>query len=174
MSYFHPQRMPVLPARRRAAARRQLEELVARSATSARRRRRTRPPAVIATVTAAIVLGTGAAAAVVVLRPVTNHMSVRCFSAPRKSPAYYTTVAEPARVSTPAGIGHARQVCAALFREGILKLGAKVTPPSRPAVRHRAPRLVVCVWQDGTAAVIPGRVPSETCAKLGLQAAARQ
>jgi hypothetical protein len=184
MTYFHPQRMPVLPARRRAAARRQLEELVARSAGSARsgrpgrgRRRgvgqRVRHPAVVAAVVTAIVLGTGAAAAVVAFRPVTNHSTVRCFTAPRSSAAYYTTVAEPAKGLTRAVITHARHVCAALFSQGILRLGAKVGRPDRSR-GHHAPSLVVCVEKNGTAAVIPGRSAPETCGKLGLQPADRQ
>jgi len=132
-----------------------------------------RHPAVIAAVMAAIVVGTGAAA-VVVFGPVTNHATVRCFTAPRLSGGYDLTVAAPAGPSAPGRIRHARQVCAAMFREGIVKLGAKVRMPSRGAVRDRAPRLVVCVWGDGTAAVVPGRAARETCEKLGLQAAARQ
>jgi hypothetical protein len=185
MTYFHPQRMPVLPARRRAAARRQLEELVASSARSAgsgrqgrgRRRgigQRVRHPAVVAAIITAIVLGTGVAAAVVAFRPVTNHSSVRCFSAPRWSGAYYTTVAEPGKGLTRAAIRHARNVCAALFRQGVLKPGAKVGRPARSPGRHHAPPLVVCVGSNGTAAVVPGRSAPKTCGQLGLQPAARQ
>jgi hypothetical protein len=182
MNYFHPQRMPVLPARRRAAARRQLEELVSGSARSAgsgqaggqRARRRIRPPAVVAAVVAVVVLGTGAAAAVEALIPVTNHSSVRCFTAARSSGAYYTTLVEPSRGLTRAAIHHAKVACAGLFRKGILKYGTQVGLPPRPLVPHRAPRFVVCVLGDGTAAVVPGRSPSRTCGKLGLRAAARQ
>jgi hypothetical protein len=188
MTYFHPQRMPVLPARRRAAARRQLEELVARPGRSARSARSGRPgrsrrrslgqrarhKPVVAAIVTAIVLGTGTAAAVVAFRPVTNHSSVRCFSAPRLSGSYYTTVAEPAKGLTRAAIGHAKNLCAALFRQGVLKLGAKVGRPSRSPAHHHAPRLVVCVERNGTAAVIPGRSAPRACGRLGLQAAARQ
>jgi len=52
MTYFHPERMPVLPARRRKAARLQLEELVRRTAKTPKRR----PPVIVAAVIA-IVLG---------------------------------------------------------------------------------------------------------------------
>ncbi len=173
MSYFHPQRIPELPALRRAAARRQLEDLVATSASSGRRRRRVRHPAVIAAVMTAIVLGTGAAAAVITSGLVTDHASMRCYSAPRLATGYYTTVARPARLATHAEIRHAKSLCAALFREGFLKLGARSTRPPRPLVHHRVPALVVCVWNDGTAAVVPGR-GAETCVRLGLKAAARQ
>ena len=174
MSYFHPRRMPELPARRRAAARRQLEDLVARSVTSGRRRRRVRHPAVIAAVMTAIVLGTGAAAAVVTFSPVTDHSSMRCYSAPRPAAGDYMTVARPGRLMTHAGISHAKSLCAALFREGFLRLGARVRPPPRPQVRHHVPpHLVLCVRNDGTASIVPGR-GAKTCEQLGLKAAARQ
>ncbi|HEX9066255.1 MAG TPA: hypothetical protein VF843_14195, partial [Streptosporangiaceae bacterium] len=131
MSYFHPQRMPALPARRRAAARRQLEELVATSSVSGRRRRRIRHPAAITAAMAVIMLGTGAAA-VITFGPVTNHAIMRCYSAARSSPSYYRTVAQPGGATTRAGIRHATGICRDLFKEGFLTLGAKVRPPSRP------------------------------------------
>lgn len=180
MSYFHPDRMPALPARRRAAARRQLEELVARSARSGRRARRPgrqrRDTAVIPVVAVLMVLiaiGTGAAA-VIMSGPVTDHSSMRCYSAPRRSLAYYTTVAQPAHALTAAAITHAKGICTALFREGFLKSGTRVVPAKRPLFGHRVPPLVVCVGEDGAAAVVPGRDAAETCGKIGLKAAARQ
>lgn len=181
MSYFHPKRMPALPARRRVAARRQLEELVARSARSARSGRRPPPlqhvrqPAALATIMSLVVLGTGAAA-FVMLSPVTNHSSMRCYSAPRRSDAYYMTVTRTGQALTSAEVQHVRRLCSALFREGFLRSGKKVAPPKRPLVRHRVPTLVVCVDADGTAAVVPGReaLAAEVCEQLGLKAAARQ
>ena len=176
MSYFHPQRMPVLPARRRAAARRQLEEIVAGSGRAGRRSRppqRARHPAALAVIMTIVVLGTGAAA-FVMISPVTNHSTMRCYAAPRRSEAYYMTVARPSHAMSAAGVQHAKQLCRALFREGFLKFGTRVTPPKRPLVRHRVPPLVVCVASDGTAAVVPGREAAEVCEQLGVKAAARQ
>ena len=135
---------------------------------------RVRHPAIVAAIITTVVLGTGVAAAVVAFRPVTNHSSIRCFSAPRRSAAYYTTVGEPARGLTRAAIRHAKNVCAALFRQGVLKREAKIGRPARSARGHSAPPLVVCVGSSGTAAVVPGRSAPQTCGELGLQPAARQ
>jgi hypothetical protein len=168
MSYFHPRQMPALPARRRKAARRQLEQMVARSAKSRRRVR----PAAIAAGTSAIVLATGAAAiAAAVYQPVTNKTDARCFTMADTS-GFATVIAAASKPGTKGAVEKARHVCASLYRQGYLARGAqRINPRPRKGV-HRVPPLQVCTWQDGTAAVFPGR--EGTCAKLGLPAAARR
>ncbi len=167
MSYFHPQRMPVLPARRRKAARLQLEEMVRRSAQAPKRR----PPVIVAAVIAIVLLSTGAAAfAMASHQPVTNKHLARCFTVADKS-GFYTTVAVAGTRRSVGRVINARAVCAALYRQGVLKLGATdVALPTKG--RHPVPHLVPCIWPDKSAAVFPGR--RGTCAKLDLPAAARR
>jgi hypothetical protein len=168
MSYFHPQRMPVLPERRRKAARRQLEQIVAGSAKPGRRVK----PAVIAAGIAAIVLATGAAAiAAAVYQPVTNKTEARCFTVADTS-GFATAIAAASKPGTKGAVKNAQQICASLYRQGFLTRGAqRMNPRPRKGV-HPVPSLQVCTWQDGTAAVFPG--PKGTCAKLGLPTAARR
>ncbi len=168
MSYFHPQRMPVLPDRRKKAARLQLEQIVAKSVKPARRVK----PALIAAGTAAIVLSTGAAAiAVAVYQPVTDKAFARCFTVADTS-GFATFIASPGKPGTKGAVEKARQVCASLYRQGYLTRGAQRIKPRLGKGVHPVPSLVVCTWQDGTAAVFPGL--KGTCAKLGLPAAARR
>jgi len=168
MNYFHPERMPVLPARRRKAARLQLEQLVTLSASSRFRRR----PAVLAALIAIITLCTGGAAiAVMTYHAVTNRAEARCYAVADTSSQNFTTIAQASSSLTPAEVRNALSVCQALFRLGELVKGHPVMrPPFKPA--RSAPPLVVCVWHDGTAAVFPGR--QGTCAALDLPAAARR
>ncbi len=168
MSYFHPQRMPVLPARRRKAARLQLEEMVRLSAQAPRRR----PPVAVAAAIVFVLLGTGAGTfAVVAHQAVTDRHLARCFTVADES-GFYTSVAVPGKPGSVGQVNNARFVCAALYREGTLKLGAHRVI-ARPANgKYPVPRLVSCTWQDGTAAVFPGR--PGTCEKIGLPAAARR
>ena len=169
MNYFHPVRMPVLPAPRRAAARRQLEELVAHTRRSRRRRR----PVMIA-VAAAVIVSSSVAAGVIASQPVTNKAVARCFSVaqPNAGRAYYITVADAAKPGTKAQVSKARDGCAALFRIGVLQQGHRIVAhPAKPS--YPVPNLEVCVWHGGTAVVFPG--PAGTCATLGLpRAAARR
>jgi hypothetical protein len=168
MSYFHPQRMPVLPARRRRAARLQLEQFVAQSAEPSRRMK----PAIIAAATAAVVLSTGAAAAGVVAdHTITNKTHARCFTVDSATSPDFTMIAQASRPLTKAVINDALTTCRALFAAGELKSGSPVRRPPTERGLHRAPQLVVCVWPGGTAAIFPGH--PGTCAKLGLPAAAR-
>ena len=166
MSYFHPERMPVLPAPRREAARRQLEELVARSA----RIRGRRGPLTIAAAAAVVVISTFAAG-VIAYHPVTDKGLARCFTIVKlgASPDYYATVADPGKPGTPGQVRDAHAGCAKLYRIGMLKKGQPVLPPTRNR-SYPVPPLAICVWHDGTAAVFPG--PPETCARLGLHPAA--
>lgn len=168
MSYFHPERMPVLPARRRRAARLQLEEIVTRSARPGRRR----PPVVIAAAIAIVVLGTGAAAiAVAAHKPVTDRHQARCFTVDDVT-GFNTTVAVADKPGSVGQVKSARSTCASLFSQGYLKRGAQreIAPPAKGT--HTVPPLTVCVWHDGTAAVFPGR--GGICARLDLSAAARR
>jgi hypothetical protein len=168
MSYFHPQRMPVLSARRRKAARLQLEQIVTRSATSRWRQR----PAVLAALMAIITLSTaGAAIAVVASHTVTNRAQARCYAVADTSSQDFTTIAQASTSLTPAEVRNALGVCQELYRIGMLVKGHPVMRPPFKSARN-APPLVACVWRDGTAAVFPGR--QGTCATLGLPAAARR
>jgi hypothetical protein len=168
MSYFHPERMPALPDRRRKAARLQLEQIVA---GSAKRRRRAKPAAIMAG-TAAIVLATGAAAiAAAVYQPVTDKTTARCFTVADTS-GFATEIAVPGKPGTKGAVQNARDICAALYRQGLLTRGAQRVNPRHSKGNHPVPALQVCTWTDGTAAVFPG--PRGTCAKLNLPAAARR
>ena len=167
MTYFHPERIPALPARRREAARRQLEELVARSSRSRGRR----GPLLIAAAAIVVVVSTGAAG-LIAFSPVTNKALARCYTIadPNASAAYYLTIAEAGTPTTTAQVKSARQGCAALYQIGMLIQGRRVARP----LAHRTypvPKLAVCVGH-GAAWVFPG--PPETCATLGLPAAARR
>jgi hypothetical protein len=166
MNYFHPERMPALPARRRDAARRQLEELVARSPRPRRRRR----PVMIAVIAAVIVL-ISVAAGVIASAPVTDKTMARCFSVanPYAGAAYYTTVHDAGKPGTKAHVRNAHDACAALFRIGFLRPGRRIARPSRRP-NYPVPRLAVCVWHHGEAVVFPG--PPGTCVRLGLHPAA--
>jgi hypothetical protein len=170
MSYFHPERMPVLPPRRRKAARSQLEQIVAGSAKP-ERGRRVKPAAIVAG-TAAIVLATGAAAiAAAVYQPVTDKTEGRCFTVADTS-GFATAIAGAGKPGAHGAVRMARQICASLYRQGYLTQGAqRINPRPRKGV-HPVPSLQVCTWQDGTAAVFPG--PAGTCMKLGLPTAARR
>jgi hypothetical protein len=171
MSYFHPERMPVLPARRREAARRQLEQLVGRSA-KAPRIRRARPAVIAAGAAAAIALSTGAAAfAVARYEAVTDRSQARCYTVATTSDSHYVSVGEPGRAGRTAQVRTAVGVCASLFRAGLLRPGAKgIDPSAHGGAGHPVPRLVACTLSGGVAAVFPGG--PGTCARLGLPAAA--
>jgi len=168
MSYFHPQRMPVLPERRRKAARLQLEQIVARSA---KRGRRVKPAAITAG-SAAIVLATGAAAiAAALYQPVTDKTAARCFTVADKS-GFATTIVVPGKPGTKGAVNNAREICASLYRQGYLTQGAQRINSRHRKGAQRPPSLQVCTWQDGTAAIFPG--PKGTCARLDLPTAARR
>jgi hypothetical protein len=183
MSYFHPQRMPVLPARRRKAARRQLEQVVAESGNSDSAGSETASfvpsgsgrrikPAVIAAGAAAIVLSTGAAAiAVAVYQPVTDRSAARCFTSADVA-GFGVQVAVPGTPGTEGAVRDARRKCADFFEQGFLRPGASRLNNSPGHWAHPVPHLVVCTWHDGTAAVFPGR--NGTCRELELPAAARR
>ncbi len=167
MSYFHPQRMPELPARRRKAARQQLEQLVAQSANSRARRH----PAVVVAAAAIVVLSTGAATAgVVAYEAVSDRTQARCFAVDNITSHDFTLIAQASKPLTFEVVRNARSTCRALFRIGVLRPGHAPGRPDRKPSHYRVPPLVVCVWSDQTAAVFPGG--KGTCARLGLSAAA--
>jgi hypothetical protein len=168
MTYFHPERMPVLPARRRKAARLQLEELVRRTTKSPKRRR----PVIVAAVIGIVAVSSGAAAfAVAAHAPVTDEQIARCFTSASLS-GFATEIAVAGKPGSSGKVTNAHATCAVLYRKGYLKLGAsaEIAYPSKG--QHPVPHLVECVWHDKTAAVFPG--PRGTCARLGLPAAARR
>src|SRR5258708_40368460 len=109
--------------------------------------------------------------------------SVRCYtigslSVPNDYDTFAMAWAIPASdpdARTPSGfppINDPRQLCSDFFRRGFLRVG-KTGSQGDPNGRfiYPAPRLVVCVMSDGSAAVIPGK--PGTCAALGLPAPGR-
>lgn len=166
MTYFDPERPPEFPAYRRAAVRRQLEQIVEDSAVPSRRIR----PVVIAAGAGAIVLTTGAAAfAVAAYQPVTDQTQARCYMVADPASSAYTTVADAARPGSPAQVRDALAVCASLYRQGFLRVGARQIDGHPGGALHRVPALAVCTMTNGTAAVFPGG--RGTCARLDLPAA---
>jgi hypothetical protein len=95
----------------------------------------------------------------------------RCFTSASIS-GFATILTVPGKSGTTGHVRNAHIQCAALFRQGFLKrgVGRELAHPSRG--EHQVPHLVVCIWNDGTAAVFPGR--KGTCARLDLPAAARR
>jgi len=168
MTYFHPERMPVLPTRRRKAARLQLEELVRRTAKAPKRR----PPAVVAALIAIVAIGSGAAAfAVAAHAPVTNKQLARCFTSASRS-GFAAEIAVAGKPGSSGQVTNAHDTCADLYSDGRLKQGVSAEMPHPSNGEQPVPHLVVCVWTDKSAAVFPG--PQGTCARLGLPAAARR
>jgi len=115
---------------------------------------------------AALALTTGAAGyAVAARQPVTDRSQARCYAVADVNSDRYTTFAH----ATPQGSGEiadAVSVCAALYQQGIMKLGEGIVRGG-PVVGHQnVPPLVACTLTNGTAAVFPGR--PGTCAALGL------
>jgi hypothetical protein len=168
MTYFHPERMPVVPARRRKAARLQLEELVRRTAKTPKRR----PPLIVAAVIAIVLVSSGAAMfAVRSDQPVTNEHTARCFTSASVS-GYATEITVAGKPGSLGQVKNAYATCAELYSDGHLKKGVERAFPRPSKVKQPVPHLVVCIWSDGTAAVFPG--PGGTCASLDLPAAARR
>lgn len=169
MSYFHPERMPVLPSGRRQAARQQLEQAVARSAIRARRR----PAVTVAAIVIAAVCTGAATVGVAAYNAVTDRTHARCFTVASldRGSAFYTTIAEGSKPATHADITNALRTCAGLFEMGVLRKGQRVRHSDFEPV-PRAPHLVACRWHDGTVAVFPG--DAETCRDMNLPAVARR
>jgi hypothetical protein len=83
----------------------------------------------------------------------------------------YTTVAVAGRPGSHAQVRDALGLCAALYRQGFLRVGGQgIDSRADGRADHMVPRLVVCTMPDGTAAVFPGG--EATCDKLGLPSTA--
>jgi hypothetical protein len=147
--------------------RRQLATMVARE-------RRTRRPLLIAGVAGAVAIGTsaGAYAYVASSAPVTDKSQARCYTVASLTGGDYTTIAalSPAGTGKSTQIDDALSVCAAFWRQGILRPGAREPFPPNQADPYPVPQLVACVMPDGTAAIFPGK--PGTCTALSLPAAA--
>lgn len=183
MTYFHPERTPVLPPRRRAAARRQLAEIVERSAGPAGPARSASPswfsarggarglrPVAITAAVAVIVLATGAFA-LARYELVSDKTQARCYTVASVSDDRYVAIAEASSTITRAQVRNALDVCAALYRQGILRLGRRVDYQVHAGDRFPVPSLVACTLPGGIAAVFPGT--RGTCAHLNLPVAIR-
>jgi hypothetical protein len=158
-----------LPARRRRAARAQLEHLIAES--TKRHHHRRWPHAALVGALGAAVLVTSAAVAIAYVQsePVTVKTTARCYTVDSLAGGTNfsgTTIAHAGRPDTTAQVNHALSVCAALWRQGFLKHGARTALQPGPNEHHRVPPLAACTLPNGTAAVFPGR--QDTCARLGL------
>jgi hypothetical protein len=129
----------------------------------------------------AIVAGGGAVAySQLGSAPVTDHGQARCYAEAHYTPGTSfpgTTIATGTYVSrdgtiTPSrGIRDAKADCAAMFRQGFLRVDSTripAIPDPGPSAGRPVPPLVECVLPDGTAAVFPGT--GELCARLGLAA----
>lgn len=135
---------------------------------SARQPRRRKGP-VIATGIAAIALATGAAGyAVAAHQPVTDRSQARCYAVANLNSNRYTTFGHATRRGS-GEIADAVSVCAALYRQGIMKLGVGIVREGPVVGDQNVPPLIACTLTNGTAAVFPGR--HGTCAALGLPAA---
>jgi hypothetical protein len=147
------------------AAREQLEAMVTRTG----RRRRWRRPGLVSVAAVTVALGATAGLTYSHFQPVTNTTTARCYTVPSTAgDEHFTTIAAAGQPGSPGRVGHARSVCASLWRHGFLSTGASGInrPPPDSTVTYPVPALVVCTMPDGTAAVLPGN--AGTCGKLGL------
>jgi hypothetical protein len=155
-----------LPEARRQTIRREMESMV-----SGTRTRRPHRAAIIGGVSAFALLGTGAAAGAMALlhEPVTNKSYARCYTADAIGSGINfqgATVSQPASAAGPGQVSSAIDICAALWRQGIIGPHGRAPGSLGSTASHRVPKLVVCRMPDGTAAVFPGT--AQTCARLGL------
>jgi hypothetical protein len=120
---------------------------------------------------AALAVATGAAGyAVAAHQPVTDRSQARCYAVANVTSDRYTTFGHVTRQGS-GEIGNAVSVCAALYRQGIMKLGVGVVRGGPVVGDRKVPPLIACTLTNGTAAVFPGR--HGTCASLGLPNATR-
>lgn len=118
------------------------------------------------------VLGlTGGAIAVVRASQAEIDGSIRCFAAAAVN-AEFTTVIE-ARVeggsANPAFAERALEVCAAVWRVGLIGDGEVKIPADPSQVDHPVPQLIACNLRDGVVGVFPSdNAASEQCLALGL------
>lgn len=168
IDYLPPEQ--VLPAERVAVMRAAME---AYAAAHPPRRRWWRRRTLLGGVGALVLLvGAGGTALAVVLlqsKPVTDRSQARCYTV-----ATYTSgksfpgssIGEASQGSERGRVENALEVCAAMWRAGILQPGAPraVVNPGKP--QYPVPALVGCVLPGGAAAVFPG--PPDTCQRVGL------
>lgn len=170
VDYLPPPRK--LPEQRVAELRAELESFARTHPLGKRRRWRRR--SVIGGVGALVVVaaGGGTALAVALLhpRPVTDHSVARCYTVAAyepHGPFPGTSIAQAsADASQAVRVANALDVCAAMWRAGILQPGAP-----RPIVHagqpfYPVPALVGCTLPNGVAAVFPGA--PDTCQRLGV------
>jgi uncharacterized membrane protein len=164
MTTFSPPPAPPMHEARRDAIRRQLT-------TMAATRRRSRRPLFLVSGAVAVAIATSAGAYAYLPHsaPVTDKGQARCYTEASLSGGNdFTTVGQlvPGKPG-PAAIDSAVSLCADLWRQGFLGLGAtSMAPRPDTSVRHQVPQLTACVLPDGTAAVFPG--PPSTCQALSL------
>lgn len=154
-------------ARVRAAV---LREIGAASAIG--RRRRTRHAVVIGGVLVGVLGLTGGTLAVLQASRAEIDGSVRCFAAGTTT-AEYTTVIEARIEGTAADAEFAERaldVCAAVWRVGILRDGEVTSPADPSRVDHPVPNLVACRLRDGVVGVFPAdrAADADSCLPLGL------
>jgi hypothetical protein len=116
-----------------------------------------------------LVSSTAVAIAYVQSQPVTVKTTARCYTVDSLAAGtnfFGTTIANAGRPGTTAQVNDALSVCAALWRQGCLKHGARTALRPGPNEHRPVPTLVACTLPNGTAAVFPGR--RGTCARLGL------
>lgn len=119
---------------------------------------------------AAVVLATGAFA-LAEYESVTDKTQARCYTVASLATTKYMAIAEASTSITRAEVRSALEVCAALYRQGILRPGRRVNYSVHTATRFPVPPLVACTLPGGIAAVFPGG--RSTCAGLDLPAATR-
>ncbi len=164
MTYFGSQSAPVLPERRRRAARAQLEEVVRNSAPGPRRFSR-KAKWIIFGSALLCVTAVACTVAVVSVENVPNKTQARCYTVDKVA-GFHIGIGMASTSATPGEVRNARSVCAALYRDGNLRVGVARIDPKPGSGKHRVPPLAVCVLPAGTAAVFPGH--PQICARLGL------
>jgi len=162
-----------MPEPQRTALRVMLLDHVAAASTSPDRARSSMRHLVVPVVASAAVLGAGGAVAYSQLggsTQVSDQHTARCYSS-----AIYTagdnfpgtTIGVPDTAAGQGNVTNAVDVCASLWRAGILQIGAS-SPIARPThTVNPVPGLVECVLPDGRAAVFPGA--QGLCSHLGLR-----
>jgi hypothetical protein len=154
----------------RAEARQATIEQYATPAATSTRRRIGRFAVIAATAASTLLIG-GVATAYVAFRPATTPVEdgTRCYSVASleggDTDFLGTTVATATNADGTRSASRAVEMCAAVWRAGILKEGVKVKPGTEVA-STTVPALEACVLENGMAAVFPG-APG-TCRNLGL------
>ena len=103
---------------------------------------------------------------------VTDRTQARCYTVASLASDRYVAIAEASDSISRAEVRNALDVCAALYRQGILQIGHRVDYSVHSRARYPVPPLTACTLPGGVAAVFPGS--SGTCAKLGIPAVAGQ